>query len=168
MAEPVNIFITSTATCSRCGNYRQGSWQWRAYWRLLGPWQGCPFNATEESWFYLWRQSLACTVALKVVELLETGNIYQRATAIGDIIMQGLATELSGFDHVKEIRGCGCMIGIELSKPCKSLYTDALKQGLIINVTAESVVRLLPPMIMTDQEAEQVVSILAPLIRDFQ
>ena len=111
---------------------------------------------------------LACTVALKVVELLETGNIYQRATAIGDIIMQGLATELSGFDHVKEIRGCGCMIGIELSKPCKSLYTDALKQGLIINVTAESVVRLLPPMIMTDQEAEQVVSILAPLIRDFQ
>ena len=111
---------------------------------------------------------LACTVALKVVELLETGNIYQRATAIGDIIMQGLATELSGVDHVKEIRGCGCMIGIELSKPCKSLYTDALKQGLIINVTAESVIRLLPPMIMTDQEAEQVVSILAPLIRDFQ
>ena len=111
---------------------------------------------------------LACTVALKVVELLETGNIYQRAAAIGDIIMQGLATELSGVDHVKEIRGCGCMIGIELSKPCKSLYTDALKQGLIINVTAESVVRLLPPMIMTDQEAEQVVSILAPLIRDFQ
>jgi acetylornithine/N-succinyldiaminopimelate aminotransferase len=111
---------------------------------------------------------LACTVALKVVELLETGNIYQRATAIGDIIMQGLAAELRGVDHVKEIRGCGCMIGIELSKPCKSLYTDALKQGLIINVTAESVVRLLPPMIMTDQEAEQVVSILAPLIRDFQ
>ena len=111
---------------------------------------------------------LACTVALKVVELLETSNIYQRATAIGDIIMQGLAAELRGVDHVKEIRGCGCMIGIELSKPCKSLYTDALKQGLIINVTAESVVRLLPPMIMTDQEAEQVVSILAPLIRDFQ
>ena len=111
---------------------------------------------------------LACSVALKVVELLETGNIYQRATAIGDIIMQGLATELSGVDHVKEIRGCGCMIGIELRKPCKSLYTEALKHGLIINVTADSVVRLLPPMIMTDQEAEQVVSILAPLIRDFQ
>jgi len=111
---------------------------------------------------------LACSVALKVVELLEAGNVYQRATAIGDTIMQGLAAELSGVDHVKEIRGCGCMIGIELSKPSKSLYTDALKQGLIINVTAESVVRLLPPMIMTDQEAEQVVSILAPLIRDFQ
>ena len=111
---------------------------------------------------------LACSVALKVVELLENGNIYQRATAIGDIIMQGLALELKDIEHVKEIRGCGCMIGVELTKPCKSLYNEALKHGLIINVTADSIVRLLPPMIMTDQEAQQVVSILAPLIRDFQ
>ena len=111
---------------------------------------------------------LACSVALKVVELLESGNIYQRATAIGDIIMQGLAIELKDIEHVKEIRGYGCMIGVELTKPCKSLYTEALKHGLIINVTADSIVRLLPPMIMTDQEAQQVVSILAPLIRDFQ
>jgi acetylornithine/N-succinyldiaminopimelate aminotransferase len=111
---------------------------------------------------------LACSVALKVVELLESGDIYQRATAIGKIIMQGLETELKDIAHVKEIRGCGCMIGVELTKPCKSLYTEALKHGLIINVTADSVVRLLPPMIMTDQEAQQVVTILAPLIRDFQ
>lgn len=111
---------------------------------------------------------LACSVALKVVKLLESGNIYQRSVAIGDIIMQGLTTELSDVAHVKEIRGCGCMIGIELTKPCQPLYNQALKQGLIINVTADSVVRLLPPMIMTDTEAQQVVSILAPLIRDFQ
>jgi acetylornithine aminotransferase len=111
---------------------------------------------------------LACSVALKVVELLESGDIYERATAIGDIIMQGLASELKDVEHVKDIRGCGCMIGVELTKPCKSLYTEALNQGLIINVTAESVIRLLPPMIMTDQEAHQVVSILAPLIKDFQ
>jgi acetylornithine aminotransferase len=111
---------------------------------------------------------LACSVALKVVELLECGDIYERATAIGDIIMQGLASELKDVEHVKDIRGCGCMIGVELTKPCKSLYTEALKQGLIINVTAESVIRLLPPMIMTDQEAHQVVSILAPLIKEFQ
>ena len=111
---------------------------------------------------------LACSVALKVVELLESGDIYERATAIGDIIMQGLASELKDVEHLKDIRGCGCMIGVELTKPCKSLYTEALKQGLIINVTAEAVIRLLPPMIMTDQEAHQVVSILAPLIKDFQ
>jgi len=111
---------------------------------------------------------LACAVALKVVELIETGNLYDRATMVGDIIMQGLATQLKDVEHVKEIRGRGCMIGIELTKPCKSLYTEALNNGLVINVTADSVIRLLPPMIMTDQEAQHVVSILAPLIRDFQ
>ena len=111
---------------------------------------------------------LACSVALKVVELLESGDIYQRAEAIGNIIMQGLSDALDGVEHIKDIRGCGCMIGIELIKPCKSLYTEALKHGLVINVTAESVIRLLPPMIMTDEEAQQVVSILAPLIKDFK
>ena len=111
---------------------------------------------------------LASAVALKVVELIESGDIYQRAVTVGNIIMQGLADALEGVEHVKDIRGCGCMIGIELNQPCKSLYTEALKHGLVINVTADSVIRLLPPMIMTDQEAQQVVSILAPLIKDFQ
>ena len=111
---------------------------------------------------------LVCSAALSVVETLDNDNLYHRATAIGDIIMQGLTNELEGVTHVKEIRGCGCMIGIELTKPCKSLYTQALDRGLIINVTSDSVVRLLPPMIMTDDEARQVVTILAPLIKDFQ
>jgi acetylornithine aminotransferase len=111
---------------------------------------------------------LASAVALKVVELIESGDIYQRAVVVGNIIMQGLSDALEGVEHVKDIRGCGCMIGVELTKPCKSLYTEALKHGLVINVTADSVIRLLPPMIMTDQEAQQVVSILAPLIKDFQ
>jgi len=111
---------------------------------------------------------LASAVALKVVELIESGDIYQRAVTVGNIIMQGLTDALEGVEHVKDIRGCGCMIGVELTKPCKSLYTEALKHGLVINVTADSVIRLLPPMIMTDQEAQQVVSILAPLIKDFQ
>jgi acetylornithine/N-succinyldiaminopimelate aminotransferase len=111
---------------------------------------------------------LASAVALKVVELIESGDIYQRAVIVGNIIMQGLTDALEGVEHVKDIRGCGCMIGVELNKPCKSLYTEALKHGLVINVTADSVIRLLPPMIMTDQEAQQVVSILAPLIKDFQ
>jgi acetylornithine aminotransferase len=111
---------------------------------------------------------LASAVALKVVELIESGDTYQRAVTVGNIIMQGLTDALEGVEHVKDIRGCGCMIGVELTKPCKSLYTEALKHGLVINVTADSVIRLLPPMIMTDQEAQQVVSILAPLIKDFQ
>lgn len=111
---------------------------------------------------------LSCSAALSVVETIERENLYHRATVIGDIIMQGLSSELEGITHVKDIRGCGCMIGIELAKPCKSLYTQALDRGLIINITSDSVIRLLPPMIMTDDEAQQVVSILAPLIREFQ
>ena len=59
------------------------------------------------------------------------------------------------------------MIGIELNKPCKSLFGMAMAKGLVINVTAESVIRLLPPFIMTDDEADQLVAILAPLIKAF-
>ena len=59
------------------------------------------------------------------------------------------------------------MIGVELNRPCKSLFAAAMAKGLIINVTADSVVRLLPPLIMSDSEADQVVAILAPLIKHF-
>ena len=87
---------------------------------------------------------------------------------LGERIMAGFKTELAGVAHVKDIRGMGCMIGIELDRPCKSLFMTAMAQGLIINVTADSVIRLLPPMIMTDSEADQLVAILAPLIKDFK
>ena len=82
--------------------------------------------------------------------------------------MNGFKSALADVAHVKEIRGKGCMIGIELDKPCKSLFPAAMAKGLIINVTADSVIRLLPPMVMTDDEADQVIAILAPLIKDFQ
>ena len=82
--------------------------------------------------------------------------------------MSSLRSELADLDHVDDIRGLGCMIGIELNKPCKSLFSQAMEKGLIINVTADSVVRLLPPFIMTDDEADQVVAILAPLIKAFK
>ena len=60
------------------------------------------------------------------------------------------------------------MIGIELNKPCKSLFMAAMEKGLIINVTADSVIRLLPPFVMTDDEVDQVVAILVPLIKDLK
>ncbi|MFB0990085.1 MAG: aminotransferase class III-fold pyridoxal phosphate-dependent enzyme, partial [Porticoccaceae bacterium] len=75
---------------------------------------------------------------------------------------------LSSSSHVLHIRGRGCMIGIELNKPCKSLFMAAMEKGLIINVTADSVIRLLPPFVMTDDEVDQVVAILVPLIKDFK
>ena len=76
---------------------------------------------------------------------------------LGDRIMASFKTALAGIEHVVEIRGKGCMIGIELNKPCKSLFSAAMAAGLIINVTADTVIRLLPPFIMTDDQADQVV-----------
>ena len=111
---------------------------------------------------------LSCAAGLAVVNTIINDGLEQRATALGDRIMNGLRKILANVNHVKEIRGMGCMIGIELDKPCKSLFAAAMDKGLIINVTAESVVRLLPPLIMTDDEADQLVDILAPLIRDFK
>ena len=100
-------------------------------------------------------------------EALLSDILSARAEALGDRIMAGFRTALAGVEHVVDIRGKGCMIGIELNKPCKSLFPAAMAAGLIINVTADSVIRLLPSFIMTDDEADQVVAILAPLIKDF-
>ena len=110
---------------------------------------------------------LACAAALATINTLQDENLSDRAAELGDRIMAGFKTALADVEHVVEIRGKGCMIGIELNKPCKSLFPAAMAQGLIINVTADSVIRLLPPFIMTDDEADQVVAILAPLIKDF-
>ncbi len=68
---------------------------------------------------------------------------------------------------VKEIRGQGLMIGIELDRPCGELVTKAMNNGLLINVTRDKVVRLLPPLILTSQEADMLLDILIPLIQSF-
>jgi acetylornithine aminotransferase len=111
---------------------------------------------------------LVCAAALAVVTHINRDELYQRATIVGDIIMQGLRHELNSAPQVKEVRGCGCMIGVELTLPCPSLFHQAMAKGLIINVTAQRVVRLLPPMIMSDDQAHQVVDILVPLIKDLK
>ncbi|KRO93508.1 MAG: acetylornithine aminotransferase [SAR92 bacterium BACL26 MAG-121220-bin70] len=110
---------------------------------------------------------LACAAALATIKTIQVDGLLDRATVVGERIMSGLRSELAGVEHVKDIRGLGCMIGIELNKPCKSLFGMAMAKGLVINVTAESVIRLLPPFIMTDDEADQLVAILAPLIKAF-
>ena len=110
---------------------------------------------------------LACAAALATINTIQVEGLLDRATLLGARIMSGLRAELAGVEHVKDIRGLGCMIGIELNRPCKSLFGMAMSKGLIINVTAESVIRLLPPFIMTDDDADQVVAILAPLIKAF-
>ncbi len=110
---------------------------------------------------------LACAAALATINTLQDDHLIERAAVLGDRIMASFKTALAGVEHVVEIRGKGCMIGIELNKPCKSLFSTAMAAGLIINVTADTVIRLLPPFIMTDDQADQVLAILTPLIKDF-
>ena len=107
---------------------------------------------------------LVTRAAMAVIDTIEQQNLSERAALLGNRIRQGLSERLSPLKTVKEIRGLGLMIGIELSQPCTALVKQALEQRLLINVTAERVVRLLPPLILSDQEAEQIVDQLSGLI----
>lgn len=110
---------------------------------------------------------LACSAALAVIRTLEKQELTTRAETLGAALLANFADALTDVAGVEEIRGQGLLIGIELDRPCAELVTRALDKGLLINVTAESVVRLLPPLVMSDKEARQLVEILSGLIRDF-
>jgi acetylornithine aminotransferase len=110
---------------------------------------------------------LACTAGLTTLNILEQDKLLARAETLGQYIREGLTAALQGVNGVKEIRGQGLMIGIELDRPCGDLVKLSLAKGLLINVTADSVIRLLPPMIMSKHEAQQLLDILCPLIQDF-
>ena len=85
---------------------------------------------------------------------------------LGDFMRSDVKGATGRLPDVRQIRGQGLMIGIELSRPCGELVKEALKQGLLINVTSDRVVRLLPPLVMQRSEAEQVVNILSALVKD--
>jgi acetylornithine aminotransferase len=110
---------------------------------------------------------LACTAGLNTLNILEQDGLLAHADQIGKFIRDGLKHSLQGLNGVKDIRGQGLMIGIELDKPCGDLVKQALAKGLLINVTADTVVRLLPPLILSQAEAQQMIDILSPLIKDF-
>lgn len=110
---------------------------------------------------------LACAAALATMDAIVDDKLMDNAVAVGDAIRNGLATALEGVAGVVDIRGRGLMIGIELDRPCGELVTRALDAGLLINVTAERVVRLLPALIFSSDDAATLVDALAPLIKDF-
>ncbi len=110
---------------------------------------------------------LACVAGLTTLNIIEQDKLLAHADSLGQFIHIGLADALQGVTGVKEIRGQGLMIGIELDKPCGDLVKQSLAQGLLINVTAENVIRLLPPLVMVQSEAQQLIDILCPLIKDF-
>ena len=110
---------------------------------------------------------LACTAGLTTLNIVEHDQLLAHAENLGNFIRQGITTGLQGINGVIAVRGQGLMIGIELDRPCGDLVKQALAKGLLINVTAENVIRLLPPLVMTKDEAQQLLDILCPLIKDF-
>lgn len=110
---------------------------------------------------------LASRAALSVLDVLENQDLPARAAVVGDWMIDGLRTRLNGIDGVSDIRGRGLMIGIELDRPGAGLVEAALARGLLINVTAGSVVRLLPPLIIDDDQASEIVDEVSGLILEF-
>ncbi len=110
---------------------------------------------------------LACRAGLETLRLIEEEGLLANAAAMGRRIRDGFATALQGVAGVVAIRGQGLMIGIELDRPCGELVRQALASRLLINVTQERVIRLLPPLVIGEREADAIVDRLAPLVRAF-
>lgn len=110
---------------------------------------------------------LACRAGVAVIETLLQEHLIARAQQLGDWLLNEFKATLGNDSKVVEVRGKGLMLGIELDRPCAELVAQARERELLINVTAGNTVRLLPPFILTDAEAEQLVTGVTELIRDF-
>jgi acetylornithine aminotransferase len=110
---------------------------------------------------------LACRVALAVLDTVEGEDLVTRAAELGRRMLRGLMDRLDGTDGVRDIRGKGLMIGIELDRDCPELVRQAMEHGLLINVTAGRVIRLLPPLILSDAQADRIVETVCDLVEGF-
>lgn len=110
---------------------------------------------------------LAMRAGVETIRIMEEDNLLENAARVGAHLKGALARELGGLKGVTEIRGQGLMIGVELARPCGVLTQRAADAGLMISVTADTVVRLLPPLILTTAQADDIVAILAPLVKSF-
>jgi acetylornithine aminotransferase len=108
---------------------------------------------------------LACRAGLETLAIIADDNLMQNAAARGAQIRAGFERELRGVAGVNAIRGQGLMLGIELDRPCGELVKQALAARLLVNVTQDTVIRLLPPLIIDAREADEIVARLAPLVR---
>ena len=106
-------------------------------------------------------------IALGVIDILEVNKMDEYAAKLGSYLLQNFRESLKGIEGIVDIRGKGLMIGIELEKECLDLVEKALKNKLLINVTSGNVIRLLPPLVMSEKEADQVVSILANVLKKY-
>ena len=110
---------------------------------------------------------LATRAALAVLDVMESGDLVMRAAQRGQQLLEGFRKQLANQPGIASIRGRGMMIGIEFDRPCGELVGRAINRGLLINVTAGRVVRLLPPLITSENQAEMIVDKVSGLIREF-
>ena len=110
---------------------------------------------------------LAMRAGVETLRIMEEEGLMANAATVGAVLRDALETGLAGLAGVKQIRGAGLMIGIELNRPCGVLLKRAAEAGLMISVTADSVIRLVPPLILNADEARQIAAILCPLVTAF-
>jgi acetylornithine/N-succinyldiaminopimelate aminotransferase len=109
---------------------------------------------------------LVCAVAHAVLDTIEADNLLERAGQLGDRIANGLEQALAGNNAVQEIRHSGLMIAVEMASACPQLVEQALAEGVLINVTRDNVVRLLPPLVLSDEEADELVARVSRVINN--
>ena len=107
---------------------------------------------------------LACSVGLTVIREIEDRNLAARSAELGERMRNRFRERLGHLNNVKDIRGRGLMIGIELDSPCADLTGKGLDKGILINVTVDRVIRLLPPLTITDEEADQICDMVSELV----
>jgi acetylornithine aminotransferase len=110
---------------------------------------------------------LACAAALATLDIIEEERLMENAVKVGDFLRNELARKLGGLKGVREIRGQGLMIGIELEYACGEIVQQALERGLLVNVTVDNVIRLLPPLVFRQEEAGLLLETLVPLVIQF-
>jgi acetylornithine aminotransferase len=110
---------------------------------------------------------LAMRAGVETLRIMEEDGLLENASRVGAYLKNSFQRELGAVPGFKEIRGNGLMIGIDLDRPCGPLMGQALQAGLLLSVTADSVIRLLPALIMTEKEADEVIGLLVPLVKTF-
>ena len=110
---------------------------------------------------------LAMRAAVETLQVIEADGLMQNAAAVGERLRAALKRELGGLPGIVDVRGEGLMIGVELAKPCGALLTRAADAGLLVSITADTVIRIVPPLILSAAEADEIVARLAPLVKSF-
>ncbi len=121
---------------------------------LVAGTHGCTFGGNP----------LSCAAANAVLDELE-GGLIDRAAALGGRMLGALRESLSGSNLVKDIRGKGLLLAVEANEPCPQVATQAMERGVLLNVTQDTIIRLLPPLTLSDEEADQIVATVVELVR---